>query len=173
MWKTQHMRTILSLLMIHLFPFGLVSAQDTPSNSHFWYKLETEASPEQIWAIWTDVSNWKAWDDGLTDASIEGVLELGARGIIISLEGRRSQFTITEFEKGNSYTFRSKLPLGALHVRRYLSEKGGKTVFTHEVWFSGITKGIFGKAFGAKFRAMLPQVLVNIKELAEEDKNLN
>ena len=98
------MRTTIRLLMIHLLPIGLVTAQNTPSNQHFWYSLETEASPEQIWAIWTDVPNWKTWDEGLTDASIDGDFQLHAQGVITSLEGRRSKFTVTEFHEGSSYT---------------------------------------------------------------------
>ena len=165
------MRTNLHALMILLLSFGLTNAQETPGNQHFWYSLETKATPEQIWAIWTDVPNWKSWDVGLTDASIDGDFQLHAQGRITSLEGRRSKFTVTEYNSGKSYTFKTKLPLGALHVKRFLTVKEGKTVFTHEVWFSGITKGIFGKAFGAKFREMLPQVLENIKELAEGPGN--
>ena len=34
------------------------------SNVHFSHTVETSASPEAIWAIWTDVPNWKQWDDG-------------------------------------------------------------------------------------------------------------
>ncbi|MBC8112381.1 MAG: hypothetical protein H7Y04_15105 [Verrucomicrobia bacterium] len=46
--------------------------------------------------------------------------------------------------------------------------KDGKTFFTHEVWFSGLSGSIFAKQFGAAFKKMLPEVKANIKALAEK-----
>ncbi|MGD1843036.1 MAG: SRPBCC family protein [Thermonemataceae bacterium] len=109
-----------------------LSAQEKqPSNSHFWYSLETTASPTTIWNIWTDVPRWKDWDTGLKDAQMEGKFELNQQGEIISLENRRAKFKITALEEGRSYTYRTKLPFGSLYVKRYLTEQEGKTIFTH------------------------------------------
>ncbi|MEM9328366.1 MAG: SRPBCC family protein [Bacteroidota bacterium] len=143
-----------------------------PSNKHFSYSLSTTASPEEIWSIWIDVDHWKDWDTGLKDASMEGAFGLGAKGAILSLEDRKSKFSVVAFEEGESYTFKTKLPLGGLLVKRFLTIEKGQTVFTHEVWFTGITKGIFANAFGKKFREMLPEVLENIKSIAEGNGEL-
>ncbi len=139
------------------------------TNKHFWYSMETSATPEKIWAIWTDVSNWKTWDTGLKDASLEDEFKFGAKGKILSLEGRTSKFKVVSINEGKSYTYKTKLPLGSLYVKRYLNTENGKTIFTHEVWFKGLTSGIFAKAFGADFREMLPTVLSNVKNLAEDN----
>jgi len=146
----------------------LLAQSDSPSNRHFWESRETTASPNQIWSIWMDVPNWKNWDTGLKDAFMEDAFQLNARGTIVSLEGRKSKFQVVEFTEGKSYTFRTKLPLGSLYVKRYLETTSGKTVFTHEVWFTGITRGIFASAFGKKFRKMLPRVVDHVKNLAEQ-----
>lgn len=145
------------------------SAQDSlPTNKHFWHSLSTTASADNIWQVWTDVANWKDWDKGLQDAQLEGDFVLGAAGTILSLEGRTSKFKIVELEAGRSYTMKTKLPLGSLYVKRYLTASEGELTFTHEVWFSGLTKGIFAKAFGENFRSMLPEVLENVKGIAEQ-----
>ena len=93
---------------------------------------------------------------------------LKAKGVITSLEGRRSKFKVVDYIKGESYTFKTKLPLGSLYVKRYLEQKDGKIYFTHEVWFKGLTGGLFAKSFGPKFRAMLPEVMQKIKTQAEQ-----
>ncbi len=144
-----------------------LSAQEQ-SNKHFRNSMSTTAAPDVIWQIWTDVPNWKNWDSGLKNAVLDGTLKKGAKGKIISLEGRKSKFKIVEFIPGKSYTFKTKLPLGSLYVKRYLSTSDGKTTFTHEVWFKGLTAGIFAKAFGKDFRQMLPDVMENIQQIAEE-----
>lgn len=145
-----------------------LNAQDKrPNNKHFWYTMETSASPETIWEIWTDVVHWKDWDLGLKDASVKGEFKLNSKGIIISLENRKSKFKVVEYIEGSTYTLKTKLPLGSLYVKRYLTTENNKTVFTHEVWFKGLSGGIFARAFGNKFRKLLPDVLAQIKEIAE------
>lgn len=159
-------RLILSTTFL-LFAMQAYAQDKEPSNKHFWYSLETTTNPDIIWATWIDVPNWKDWDTGLKDATMDSPFQLGAKGVITSLEGRKSKFEVIEFEENKSYTYKTKLPLGSLYVKRYLTEENGKTVFTHEVWFQGLTKGIFANAFGGKFRNMLPEVLENIKSIAE------
>jgi len=160
----------LIFLLIAMFGVITLNAQNKEvSNKHFWYSMETTAPPNEIWAVWIDVPNWKNWDTGLNDASIIGEFKLDAKGEIISLENRKSKFKVVEFIKGKSYTYKTKLPLGSLYVKRYVETKDGKTIFTHEVWFKGLTKGIFAKAFGEKFRGMLPDVLTNIKNIIEDN----
>jgi len=138
------------------------------SNNYFSNTITTKASPETIWKIWTEVHNWKDWDTGLKDAVMEDAFELGAGGKIISLEGRTSKFKVVAFKTNKSYTFKTKLPLGALFIKRTLEVKDKTTYFTHEVWFKGLTGGIFAKKFGPKFREMLPIAMENIKTIAEK-----
>lgn len=143
-------------------------AQDvTPTNKHFWHTTNTSAAPSVVWSIWTDVENWKNWDTGLKDARLSGTFELDASGHIVSLEGRKAKFKIVAFEEGQSYTYKTKLPLGSLYVKRSLETTDIQTTFIHEVWFAGLTKGLFARAFGEKFRKMLPGVMHNIKQIAE------
>ena len=145
----------------------LHAQEKAPSNKHFWHSLDTKASPKAIWQIWTDVSNWKKWDKGLKMAAMDSAFQLGAKGTITSLEGREAQFKVVEFEPGKSYTYKTKLPLGSLYVKRYLESKDGKLYFTHEVWFKGLTAGIFAKNFGPEFRRLLPEVMEEVKKIAE------
>lgn len=157
-------------ILLSILLFGLAPREDkSPTNQHFWYSMETTAPAESIWSLWVDVPNWKRWDSGLKDASINGHFVLNATGTILSLEDRKSKFEVVEFVEGKSYSIKTKLPLGSLQVKRYLQSKDGKTVFTHEVWFKGLTKGIFSRMFGGKFREMLPDVLLNIQKIVEEN----
>ena len=74
-----------------------------------------------------------------------------------------------EHIENQSYTYKTSLPLGGLYVKRFLSIQNGKTTFTHEVWFEGLSKKLFAKMLGGNFRKMLPEVLQNIKNIAEND----
>ena len=128
---------------------------------------ETSADPDRIWRIWTDVAGWKNWDSGLRDASLAGAFVAGAKGKIVALNGRTASFRVTEVEAGVSYTYRVKLPLAALELRRRLEQTGGRTIFTHQVRFVGLLGGVFARVLGKRFRELLPEVMENVKALAE------
>ncbi len=154
--------------IIIISTFLSMHTQAQQSNTHFSHTIETTASADKIWQIWTDVSNWKNWDDGLKTAVIQGGFVQNTEGVLTPDKGPKSKFKITEIIPNQSYTFRTKLPLGSLYVKRFLSFKDGKTLFTHEVWFTGILKGVFGRALGRNYRKILPDVMNKIKILAEK-----
>lgn len=137
------------------------------SNKHFWNTIETSASPEAIWKIWIDVPNWYLWDTELKGAELKGDFAKGIKGVLIPKKGRKAKFKIVAYEEGKSYTFKTKLPLGGLFVKRTLEVKEEKTFFTHEVWFTGITRGIFARVLGKDFRKALPEVMEKIQKIAE------
>ncbi|WP_245565043.1 SRPBCC family protein [Spirosoma spitsbergense] len=153
-------------MSILLLTSGLpVHAQQT--NVHFSHTLETRALPEKIWQLWTDVPNWKDWDDGLKSAALTGPFQQGAIGMLTPDKGPTSKFVVDSLVPDQSYTIKTKLPFGSLYVKRYLTVEEGKTQFTHEVWFSGLTKGLFARVLGKHYRTILPDVMRRISVLAE------
>lgn len=135
--------------------------------------LETSATPEKIWEIWTDVNSWSVWDTELHDSYLESPFKLGATGKLVPKTGTTSKFTITQFTPGKSYTFTVQLPLCHLNVRRYLTIEEGNVYFTHEVSFKGLLAFLFGWLLGKKFKQVLPGVMENIREIAEAESRRN
>lgn len=137
------------------------------SNYHFSHTVTTDALPDAIWQIWTDVPNWHTWDRGLKSATLDGAFMIGAKGKIKPDKGPRSKFVITEIREGQSYTFKTRVPLGWLIIKRTLEVRDGITSFTHDVAFTGILKKVLGNKLGKKYRSMLPEVMNQIKQQAE------
>jgi hypothetical protein len=133
----------------------------------FSHTLKTSASPERIWAIWTDVEHWSEWDTELSDSGLESIFALGAVGKLTPKVGRVSSFKISQLSVGKSYTFTLELPLCKLNVHRHLHSQSGCTYFTHEVSFQGLFAFLFGWLLGRRFRNILPSVMENIKRIAE------
>ncbi len=138
-----------------------------PKPRHFWHSTTTGANSDDIWNIWTDVSEWHLWDKGLQSASLEGAFKLGAAGKLVSLNGTTSRFTITEFSDQHSYTFSTALPLARLNVKRFFESNSTETRFTHEVWIDGVLGGVFAILLGKNFMRLLPSVMEEVKRLAE------
>ncbi len=153
-------------VMILLSSILLPISSGEPSNKHFWHSLAIEIEPAKVWQVWTAVDQWHEWDTGLKAARLKGSFKLGSRGQLTSLEGRRSKFKVVDYQEGQSYTFRTPLLFSSLYVKRSLHTASGKTSIIHEVWFKGLTAGIFANRFGIKFREMLPKVMEKVVEKA-------
>jgi len=137
----------------------------------FSHSTTTKASPQTIWAIWTDVENWANWDTELRSAQLEGSFQLGAKGLLVPKKGVKSAFEITEYVPNQSYAFTTKLPLAKLKVRRFLAETEPATKFVHEVSFSGLLGGLWSLILGGTFKDALPKVMENLRRLAEAEEN--
>jgi hypothetical protein len=133
----------------------------------FSHTLKTTASPECIWEIWTDVARWSNWDTELKDAGLQVPFSLGAVGELVPKKGRASTFKISQFSSGSSYTFTVGLPLCRLNVHRYLTTHSDGLYFTHEVSFQGLLAFIFGLLLGRRFKAVLPSIMANVRQIAE------
>lgn len=144
-----------------------MTAHAQQTNYRFSHTDSTTASSDKIWQVWTDVPNWKQWDKGLKEARIDGEFIAGAKGKLIPDKGPKSKFIISELESNKFYTFKTKIPLGWIIIKRTLEVKEGKTYFTHDVEFTGIFKRLIGNKLGKKYKAMLPGVLNEIKQIAE------
>ena len=147
------------------------------SLKRFSNTVETTASAEDIWAIWTNVERWPEWDSELVSACLDGAFALHATGHLVPKQGGRSRFVISQFAdsgspESRSYRLSVQLPLCKLHVRRFfedalLEEAQDKLRFTHEVSFEGPSAFLFSALLGRRFRAVLPQVMQSIKVMAE------
>ena len=139
------------------------------SNRAFSHTRETQASPDEIWVLWTDVSTWKSWDKGLADAELDGPMGLGAIGRIIPSSGPASRFEVTAWAPNQSYTFETRLPLARLSVTRSFVSLDPVT-FRHDVEFKGVLSGFWAARLGPQFRAALPSTMDALAERAETDQ---
>lgn len=154
------------IMMVMLTAFMAKAQESLPVK--FSHTVETTVSPEQIWAVWVDVLNWKDWDKGLKESYLESDFKLNANGKIIPDKGPKSTFVVSQFDEGKSYTFKTNIPFGKLIVRRSLVSINEKqTNFTHEVEFTGLFKKVFAKKLGQKYKLILPQVMQSIVEIAQ------
>ena len=167
-------------LFLAFLALGLAACQSTQSeetemsdtraagtNKAFSHQVTTTSEPADIWRLWTDVSTWKDWDKGLSDAELEGVFEVGAQGKIIPLSGPSTRFDVTEYTEGTSYAFETRLPFARLEVRRSFVGTN-PTVFRHDVSFKGFLGGFWAGRFGPGFRQALPPTMETLAELAEQ-----
>ena len=92
-----------------------------------------EASPEDVWALLTDVRGWRDWDSGVD--RVEGRVALGERLTIVATMIRTKPFTVTvtEIRPHEAMRWRAGLPFGTATIERNYTldaQDDGGTVLT-------------------------------------------
>jgi uncharacterized protein YndB with AHSA1/START domain len=137
------------------------------SNQHFSYSIHIDNSIEKVWESLIDVERWPIWDTELLSAKLEGSFTNGAKGEMKPKTGPKLKYTISDVVPMQNYTINVAMPVGGMLIKRTLHSEGSQVVFTDDIQFTGILKGIFGLMLGGQFRKVLPEVLDNFKNMAE------
>ena len=128
---------------------------------------KTTAAKEQIWKLWEDVPNWKAWDHGLESTELFGEFQTGTKGTLKPVGGPKLPFTITACKPLVSFSDLTRLPFCKLEFHHSLSEVNGERIVTHEAVFSGPLTFLFSRIIGSGIAKDLPTTVANLVALAE------
>lgn len=142
---------------------------NTKSNHHFKYSILVDSSQKKVWDLLIDVDKWKDWDTELEKSTLSEKFSLGAKGVLTPKKGPKLNFHISELTPEKSYTFITKMPIGALEIKRTIESRNEQTEFTDDIKFTGFLKKFFGLLLGRGFKSVLPKVMQNFKELAEKE----
>jgi len=131
------------------------------------HTVETTASPEAIWNIWQDVSNWNTWDHGIEFSTINGPFKAGTTGTIKPKGGPLVHTTLTLVEPMKMFVDEAKLPLTRIIVSHSLTESEGKTYVTHQIEMIGLLSFVFAFLIGRNMKKNLPQEMMAMVRKAE------
>jgi hypothetical protein len=138
----------------------------------FWWKvqesIETTAQPQEIWKLWSRVSEWPAWDDALDWCELDGPFSVGTKGKLKSSGWRVGQFILTEVKVNESFCNRGKMPLTWIDCHHRIEKTDGdKIKITHEVRVWGLLAPLLFFTIGRKIKRKLPDKLSRLAEMAE------
>src|SRR6185312_5053818 len=74
--------------------------------------VETKASPEAVWRIWSDPAHWSEWNPFLQSMELAGPFAVGTTAEMVTNRGRH-QVTVTEFEPGRGFALDGPMMPGA------------------------------------------------------------
>lgn len=113
----------------------------------FSASTQINASPETLWNILTDASNFPKWDTHMI--RIEGRIAAGEKiAAYTTLSPDRAfTVTVTEFEPHKRMVWSGGLPLGLFKSARTfeITPNGSGVTFTTKETFSGLLLPIFGR----------------------------
>ena len=135
------------------------------------HTVETTASPETVWKIWQDVSNWNTWDHGIEFSTINGPFQAGITGTLKPKGGPLVHTTLTQVEPMQMFVDEAKLPLTRIIVSHSLRGSLGKTYVTHTIEMRGLLSFVFAFLIGRNMKKNLPQEMMAMVRKAESLEN--
>ena len=130
--------------------------------------VETAASPQTAWKIWSDVSTWPAWNPDVQSMVLNGPFAAGTTGTMVTKQGTRA-ITLTEVVPGQSF----RLETTVIPLTRFAFEckvapgPGGKTTISQAIVVGGPLGGVVGGMMGRQIADTFPALLQGLARKAE------
>ena len=129
--------------------------------------IETTASPERVFALWSDPAGWPRWDPDLESASLTGAFAAGGSGTIKPRRAPRTRITLREVKPPLAFTAVARLPLCRMVFEHAIEPLPGGCRVTHAVRFEGALAAVFRRLVGPAVRRGLPGTMAGLKAAAE------
>jgi hypothetical protein len=123
----------------------------------------SSADRESVWALWSDVGSWPAWDDGIEQVTLDGPFEAGSRGSLKPAGSRAVKFAVIEARPGEGFVDETRLPLARMRFEHELTDAaGGGVRITHRVTISGPLTPLWRRVIGRDLERDLPGTVATL-----------
>jgi len=115
-----------------------------------------EVTKEQMWALFSDVNNWAAWDKGVAFAELNGRFEKGNHFMFQPKGGPKLKIGIVEATENKSFTDFTKFPLAKMYGQHTFEDTADGLKITTTMKVEGILGFLWRKIVAEKIVAALP-----------------
>ena len=134
----------------------------------FEHTEHTDARPESIWALWSDVSSWPQWDEGLERVTLDGPFATGSRGTLKPAGGPGVRFELTDVRPCQGFADVLLLPLCRMRFEHAALRDDAGTRVTHRVTIAGPTTPIFARLIGRGIARSMPDTVHALIRMARQ-----
>lgn len=130
--------------------------------------VDTSASPQTVWKIWSDTSTWQEWNPDVQSMSLNGPFAVGTTGVMKTKQGNR-QIVLSQVVPGRSF----RLETTVIPLSRFLFDcqivpaTDGKTRVSQAVTVGGPLGAIVGGMMGKQIADTFPPLLQGLARKAE------
>ena len=130
--------------------------------------VETTASPQAVWKLWSDTSTWQEWNPDVQTMSLNGPFATGTMGTMKTKQGTR-QIVLSEVVPGRSF----RLETTVIPLTRFFfdctvaSGPAGKTKISQAVTVGGPLGGVVGGMMSKQIADTFPALLQGLARKAE------
>jgi len=129
--------------------------------------VETTASPEKVWKVWSDMSTWGDWNPNVSTMDWTGGFVQGSQGIMNTKAGQHHKMTLAEVQPGRSFVLETSVVPGTrFRFNCRVEPSGGKTKISQTVEVGG-PLGFLGPTMGPQVSKEFGTLLANLAKKAE------
>lgn len=129
--------------------------------------IETSASPEKVWQIWSDMSTWGEWNPNVSTMDWRGGFVSGSTGIMNTRAGQHHSMQLVDVEPGRSFALLTSVVPGTRFRFNCRIEPGSKTRVSQTVEVGGPLGPVMGGMLGPQVSKEFDTLLANLARKAE------
>jgi uncharacterized protein YndB with AHSA1/START domain len=130
--------------------------------------LETKASPQAVWKIWSDTSAWPQWNPDVQSMTLNGPFASGTTGTMTNKQGAH-QIQLEDVVPGESFRLETTvIPLTRFSFEcRVAGGATGNTTVSQGIRVKGPLGAIVGGMMGKQIANSFPALLQGLAKKAE------
>ena len=130
--------------------------------------VETPASPEQVWRIWSDMSTWGEWNPNVSTMDWSGGFVSGSTGVMNTRAGQHHKMQLVDVNPGRSFALLTAVVPGTrFRFNCRVEPAGGKTKVSQTVEVGGALGPLLGGMLGPQVSKDFGVLLQNLARKAE------
>jgi hypothetical protein len=130
--------------------------------------VDTTASPDKVWKIWSDMSTWGDWNPNVSTMDWSGGFQSGTTGVMNTRAGQHHKMKLLDVVPGRSFALEtSVVPLTTFRFNCRIDAAGGKTSVGQWVEVKGPLGPVLGGMMGPQVSKEFGTLLSNLAKKAE------
>lgn len=130
--------------------------------------VETSASPEQVWRIWSDMSTWGDWNPNVSTMDWSGGFQSGTTGVMNTRAGQHHKMKLVDVKTGRSFALEtSVVPGTTFRFNCRIEPAGPRTRVGQWVEVKGPLGPVMGGMLGPQVSKEFGTLLTNLARKAE------
>lgn len=130
--------------------------------------VETSASPEQVWRVWSDMSTWGEWNPNVATMDWQGGFASGTKGVMNTRAGQHHKMELVDVQPGRSFALLTAVVPGTrFRFNCRIDRAGAKTKVGQTVEVGGPLGPVLGGMLGPQVSKEFGVLLTNLARKAE------
>ena len=132
--------------------------------------LETSASPEQVWRVWSDMSTWGSWNPNVSTMDWNGGFVSGSTGVMNTRAGQHHKMELVDVQAGRGFGLLTAVVPGTrfrFNCKIEPGAAGGRTRVSQTVEVGGPLGPVMGGMLGPQVSKEFGTLLENLARKAE------
>ena len=134
----------------------------------FEYSHPTNARPDAIWRLWSDVASWPDWDVDLEVVTLDGEFVAGSHGTLKPRGMEVFPFVLTRAEPGRGYSDETPLDGAVLRFDHDLERTDNGALIRQRVTVEGPAANEYFDQLAANIILDIPAALARLAQRAEQ-----